>query len=278
MEMEERNEIPFLDVSLIKHENSIVSRWYRKPTNKGRLIDYFSAHPHHIKRNCIRSYASKTLSFSNKKYHRDCINLIADTLRKNHYPTKLIKSTIAYARSSQYNTTPPTQTSEHQKNKTRFTCINFCPPVSSCIKQQVEKFLPDVSVIEKPILKLKQNIFSRNKSTVPLLRTRNVVYRINCLDCNKYYIGRTSKRLEQRIQQHQNDCRLRRCKGTGTALSSHVIETGHTFDFDNPEIMDIENNQTKLELKESYHIKNNLSNTVNFRVDSSRLHPLYDVI
>lgn len=33
----------------------------------------------------------------------------------------------------------------------------------------------------------------------------NVVYKINCADCNKFYIGQTKKHFETRIKEHRND-------------------------------------------------------------------------
>lgn len=114
------------------------------------------------------------------------------------------------------------------------------------------------------------------KSKIDIFRKRFVVYKINCLDCDGCYIGHTGKRLEQRIQAHKNDCRLRRSNGSGTALSTHSLEQKHSFDFDHPTILDIEYNKYKRELLEVLHIRMH-PNVVNYRVDSTRIHPSYDV-
>ena len=53
----------------------------------------------------------------------------------------------------------------------------------------------------RPYYRLK--IFSNLKSPVPLLNKINVVYKINCMDCNEFYIGRTKRNLHIRLKEHK---------------------------------------------------------------------------
>ena len=58
-EIENDASIPFLDVKLIRRNNSIITNWFTKPTSSGRLINFDSNHPikqkratiHHIRSN-----------------------------------------------------------------------------------------------------------------------------------------------------------------------------------------------------------------------------------
>lgn len=224
-----------------------------------------------MKLNCIREFARTVFKRSHPKFHEECTTIIKQTLEINNYPHQTIARILAQARRT-YNITPTTPTIPDPRT---YTCISYCPPVSTQIKTHIEKVLPNIKIIEKPILKLNRKVFTKIHSNIPAMRTKNTVYKINCQNCDKFYIGHTGKRLECRIQQHKNDCRLRRCNGNGTALSTHSLEMQHQFDFENPEILEIEPNKTKRETKESYHIKNKQTHTVNFKVDNGRLHPSY---
>lgn len=50
-----------------------------------------------------------------------------------------------------------------------------------------------------------KNKLSHLKDKIPTLKKSNVVYQISCLDCNKTYIGETSRNLETRINEHRRD-------------------------------------------------------------------------
>jgi hypothetical protein len=55
METEANNNIPFLDVHVIRKQSSIITAVYRKPTHTGRYLNFHSNHPPHVKRGIIWS-------------------------------------------------------------------------------------------------------------------------------------------------------------------------------------------------------------------------------
>ena len=84
------------------------------------------------------------------------------------------------------------------------------------------------------------------KEKTPLTLQSLVVYRMNCLDCNEFYVGKTSRCLQRRVKEHR--------LGTGTeeyksALFKHARSTGHRIDYNNPVILDKASNDNKLLLK-----------------------------
>ena len=56
---------------------------------------------------------------------------------------------------------------------------------------------------------------------------------IRCLNCNKFYIGKTSKILNKRIYEHKKDFKT---GNTTNSLISHYILTHYTFNFQNSAI------------------------------------------
>ena len=58
----------------------------------------------------------------------------------------------------------------------------------------------DSKIIFKPVWKLQ--CLSKLKSGIPLLSWSTVVYKINCNNCNEFYVGLPTRRLEKLISEH----------------------------------------------------------------------------
>ena len=117
-----------------------------------------------------------------------------------------------------------------------------------------------LNIVFKPVARL--NVISKLKSVIPKLNRSNVAYKINCQDCNEFYVGLTTKRLHKQLNEHKKR------KRTYCVLYKHS-ETGHVLHFVNPEI--IGNNQIKLRLqvKETLQIYQQSANkSLNIIVDS----------
>ena len=67
----------------------------------------------------------------------------------------------------------------------------------------------------------------------------NVIHVINCIQCNKKYIGQTCRFLHNRLLEHARSVKN---KGNKTTLAEHATSYKHSFDFKNTKILDIENN------------------------------------
>ncbi|KAI4461022.1 voltage and ligand gated potassium channel [Holotrichia oblita] len=79
------------------------------------------------------------------------------------------------------------------------------------------------------------------------------VYKLDCKDCNKCYIGQTKQYLKKRIYNHQYTVTH---NVTGeTALSKHSKDRRHNFDFQNTKILKKENNYKKRLIYEMIYIK-----------------------
>lgn len=102
----------------------------------------------------------------------------------------------------------------------------------------------------------------------------DIIYQINCVTCHSKYIGQTSQTIKQRITLHKSDIKLRpdRC-----ALASHVNETGHHIDFDNPKILAVESNHNKRLFMEMCFI-NNSDNSLNNKTDIQSLSRIYTYV
>ena len=107
----------------------------------------------------------------------------------------------------------------------------------------------NVNVAHKPvmtvgfILRKPKDKFSKDLSS-------GVIYKINCKDCDKVYIGQTSRALRSRTREHK------RAIFTGdknSSLAQHFIKNSHEFDLDDVKIIDRCSQWSKRLFLEAWH-------------------------
>ena len=103
----------------------------------------------------------------------------------------------------------------------------------------------DLRVVFKPTRSLAA--LSKLKSSLPTLSRSNVIYKVNCTQCEHFYIGKTKRILNQRLREHKSD--------ENSALLRHSLDTGHCIAYDDPGIVASDSNEQRLYIKESLKIK-----------------------
>ena len=71
--------------------------------------------------------------------------------------------------------------------------------------------------------------------------------KVNCEDCTEFYIGLTTRRLEQRMKEHSTT--------QNSALMQHSLDTGHRLKYDSPEVLATDCFRTRLYIKETLKIQ-----------------------
>ena len=92
-----------------------------------------------------------------------------------------------------------------------------------------------------------EKVFSKTKDKRPLLQNSGVVCKVPYLGCPNVYVGEASQPLKKRISQHGYDVKIR---SNSTALASHTLDTGHSFDFENTAIIGRERHNKKRKILE----------------------------
>ena len=82
-----------------------------------------------------------------------------------------------------------------------------------------------------------------------------VVYKIECSNCDKFYIGQTSKNVEERMKQHQDN--LNKINPSMNTITEHVKMNKHQLKFDNPIILAYDKNKQRREIKETLFTRRN---------------------
>lgn len=212
--------------------------------------------------------AQKVHDFSDPQFHTANKIRVNDILQKNGFP----RNEIAKILQSVFSPRPAHNGTQERCSDTnnKYCSLTYIPRVSQALTKQLKYFLPDVSVANRPYLKNTQ-FFSKQKNKLPLEKTSNCVYQIDCKNCPSVYIGETTTTLEKRMYAHKNSVAPQNVHKPSTALAHHASNTSHEFNFDAPSVLDRNNNKSKLRTCEVTHIIKNQHIACNFKTDSSNI-------
>ena len=79
---------------------------------------------------------------------------------------------------------------------------------------------------------------------------QGTIYKINCSDCDQCYIGEIKRWFETRKKEHMRN--VKNSDNNAIALSKYAFELGHSIDWDNYEILQIETYYHKCKFIESF--------------------------
>ncbi|VDN39812.1 unnamed protein product [Dibothriocephalus latus] len=100
-------------------------------------------------------------------------------------------------------------------------------PVSRILKRL------GVGIAHRPQATIR-HLVMRPKDPLPRGETANVIYRVKCDSCAVDYFGETGKWLQTRMAEH---CRAVRTMDPLSLVAEHCANSGHTFAFQNAEIL-----------------------------------------
>ncbi|XP_044764491.1 uncharacterized protein LOC123321050 [Coccinella septempunctata] len=283
LEREKNRSIPFLDILIIREKNRLKTNWYTKPINTGRCVNFHSNHSFSQKRNIAGNLINRAISLSDEEYRINNLNKVTEILKQNNYPTYYIKTCInIYNRAKRtirsnidtdvetVSASQNTLTSQHITTKKYFKLV-FYPTLSYKIERIFREYNGDAAFYN--VLNNKMKFYTKLKERTPILQQSEIVYKIECNNCTKCYIGQTKQLLQERIRQHKNDAEKSHIT-QGTALAAHVHAEGHKFNFSEVTVLDYEPIYGGRLISEMVHIRSN--NTVNYREDVQHLSLVYD--
>ena len=93
-EVELQGKINFLEVSLIRNDNHLITDWFRKSTFSGRFLHFSSNHPIEQKRAMVYTLVDKAILLADVGFHQKNLNIVKNFLIDNGYPEKFINFNI----------------------------------------------------------------------------------------------------------------------------------------------------------------------------------------
>ena len=210
--------------------------------------------------NCLLNRAQRICS--NDSSLKIEIAKIKKILAKNEYPTKIVSNTIQrYFRNKQHPKTK-TDTSFDVPKKQVFLVLPYykgADDIKSKLVKYVQQNFPavDFRFAFKAHSTLSRSFSFKDKVEKDMIS--KVVYRINCLDCNKFYVGKTKRQLGLRVIEHKIK--------ESSSVYKHMASENHRLDWDDIKIIDSARDDRRLLLKEMLHI-NNLKPELNIQKSS----------
>jgi len=271
METNNENFNNFLNLKIMVKDNRLIFDLFTKPTASGRFLNFHSNHPITHKKGIIYGMVDRVLKLSDPDFHNKNIIEIIKILLRNSYPLKFIfisiRNRIKYQlhKSNKKNNT----NNDNTKNNNSYFSIPY-------IKKHSDKLINSLAYSKRKIAykcnhKLKKFI-KPIKDPIPRCQNNNVVYKIQCSDCEATYIGQTKRQLRTRIKEHKQN--VKKKTDTLPVITEHILNTGHNFDWDNTAIIDTESHFNKRLISESLHIKRH-SHNINKKTDTELFPDIY---
>lgn len=283
-ELETNGQLNFLDMSLIKQPSGkIITNWYKKSITSDRILNFYSHHAFKYKRNTAYNLIYRILELSNEVYHPENREKIKMILKSNQYPKYLIEEMMREYYGKKRSTIPRIKITN---TDTKYQSLIYVNELSERIAKTLQKEFKDTTIAFKNN-KTIRDLFTKTKDPLKKELKSNVCYKIPCLNCEKVYIGQTSRHLKTRLAEHRRDTTPKkktvnrlmvntspRLTPNKTALKYHHESKGHNFNFENVEIVGKEKHLGKRLVMEACNVIIR-PNACNNRADSENIEMTY---
>ena len=218
MELEENNQIPFLDILIKKTDNEIDTSIYRKPTYTGLGINYLSSCYENFKMNAFNTmfYRAFRLTSSYENFHNE-IKFLERFFLENGFMMSIFYKKLRNFLNKIFSPHPKKYGPHKQIVYIKIPCFNDRTNkyFKYNFKKVLAKYIPqiDPTIIFYNNFKLKN--FINHKEKLPASFDSMVVYEFLCPNCQLAYIGSTKKSLFSRYHDHRGSS-----SRTGRMLSS----------------------------------------------------------
>ena len=237
-EMENEHRLPFLDLMIYRRENGTLSfSIYRKPTFTGNYLNFDSYHPIAHKRAVVKSLVDRAKNLCDEDTYSNEIKIITSNLCRNGYPRSLVNS-INNPRLSNRN---------NNSNDIKYCSTPYIKGTSERVGKILREY--NIQLSNKPSQSFKNQLYNVKDKNKPDENTE-VVYKIECNDCDISYIGETKKQLKDRVKQHEAAVRN---KTSLSLVYQHVAENNHTMNFPGAKVLAKSKQEKPRKLLEAFY-------------------------
>ncbi|BHF74871.1 hypothetical protein SprV_0501795900 [Sparganum proliferum] len=237
MEEEENNQLAFLDVVVcLKDCGGLKTKEFRKATNTMQVLNFNSNHPISHKRSCVRTlYRRVETHCSESEDKIAALQYLRRVFKANGYPRNFVNRCI--------------RKRDERSNRTDTKSWRALPYIKNVSEAVGRLRAPlGVGVAHRPEATIRRLVM-KPKDPLPRQETSGVVYRIWCSCGQNNYVGETERQLRTRVADHAAAVRR---NDASSQVAAHSTRYGHTFKFDEAEILARGDNRVSRELLESW--------------------------
>lgn len=190
-ETEDKNKsINFLNLTVIRDGNSILTNWYKKSFASGRLLNFHSAHKKATIIETARAFIHTVIKLSDPTFFHDNKDKITDTLRENSFPESLIE--ILLNNNYTYMRQPcKKRVSSATSDENSYRIFPHSIYQSREIKRVIHRLcMPGITLAEST-RNTKVNFITTRKTYTPWVNKSNVIIISNCVCKRKFRVERT---------------------------------------------------------------------------------------
>ncbi|BHF61529.1 hypothetical protein SprV_0100450400 [Sparganum proliferum] len=237
MEEEENNQLAFLDVLVCRKDcGGLKTKVFRKATNTMQVLNFNSNHPISHKRSCVRTLYRRVETHCSELEDKIAeLQYLRQVFKANGYPRNFVNRCI--------------RKRDERPNRTDTKVWRALPYVKN-VSEAVGRLLASlgVGVAHRPEATIRRQLM-KPKDPLPRQETSGVVYRIWCSCGQSNYVGETGRQLQTRMAEHAAAVRR---NDASSQVAAHSTGSGHTFKFDEAEILARGDNRVSRELLESW--------------------------
>lgn len=216
MEIEENGAINFLDMTVYRRENKIITNWYKKSYASDRLLNYFSAHKHTMIMNVARAHIRTILNLSDGEFFHENRRTLTERFRMNNFPE------IEIIRLMQENYTLMKPIENTKKRSVTYGSLPLMESLTGKIQKAINILTPELTIAGRPNRK-NGNIWSNMKDPTRREEKTNMIINVKC-NCGKRILFENTKYKENCAET------LTRLKLTHK-MGTENCDQGHTFNF-----------------------------------------------
>lgn len=221
-EEEKNNTIPFLDILIRRNtsksntlqRNTFSTEVYRKPTYTGLLLKWESFVPKSYKASAISSMAYRAIRISSSyQIMHEEFNFIKRIATQNGYPLRFVESHIRNTlgryldkenKTEFFQNKTKKDTNQKEKNKKQiFVDIPYVGKPSEMLGKRLIRLASELNpnIVVQPISRPPPSVSHhfKMKDVIPKGLQSNMIYKINCSQCDASYIGKTIRHACQRF-------------------------------------------------------------------------------
>lgn len=258
VEIEEDGKLPFLDILVTRRSGKIGFNIYRKTTSTQRFIPANSNHSLKHKMAAFNTMIHRMLTTPMKKEDLKIEeSLIIDTATKNGYSADQIKRLIKRKKLKLKQEEMSTLYKQNQilnKQGQKWTSLVYDQKSTYKIRKQLRKYKIHVSESSR-----KYQLKSRLNSIKDKRKKHELsgIYKINCNNCEKYYIGQTKRSVTTRFKEHLREVKKAR-RGMkdnfNSMVAKHIYDTEHEITEDNLKVIKEVKGRNRRDIYESMQI------------------------
>lgn len=244
-ELETNNKISFLDVLLIRENNTLETTIYRKGTNTGVYLHWNSFAPKTWKRSTLRSILTRAYKIcsTNELLDKELKHIEKEFIEINEYPKWIInqlKEECKLLHEKNNNTTHVVNNIHSNDNSDNNTANNINvenitthmlvlpykgdkgEKLMKSLNKHIKQVLPENHQSRFAYKSKKLGAFFNIKDQTKLEHYNDLNYLVDCPveSCSENYLGETARRINERVLEHAG-------KDKKSHMLRHTLQSGH---------------------------------------------------